>query len=475
MQFKTVCAYMFEEPIENHSNHIPDLVSRYEKMLRAQQTHFFDVYQFEDIADHYLENGKFSDAITAANMAKKQHPFSAIFPLKKAHILSVLNQLEEAASEIKIAEALEPSHPDLFIVKATLLSKNDDHDGAIEIYQNAIEKADDPSEIYPYLAYEYQSTQEYDKAIKYLKDALVADPEDDIALYNLAFCFEMTHEYHEAVRFLDEQINRNPYCELSWFHLGTFHQKLTEYDKAIKAFEYTILIDDGFVAAYHETANCLIKQKKYEAAAVAIEDSFVYDTPSGYSYMKLAKCYTQMSKHKKAVLLCKKALHEDPQLAEAWYEKGLNLDAIYQYPESIYAIKKAVELDPENQDYIYTLAKAQCKYGYLAEAENGFKELIDLGCKHTNVWIDYAKLLFDQDNIDDAIYLIQRGITHNTDDYKLLCILAGYFLIIENKSEGENMLKQALAANEKSRAYFFENFPYLTSDTTVANIIKSVE
>ena len=79
-------------------------VSRYEEMLKNHTRHFFDVHEFEDIIDYYLDSENFTEAATAANYAARIYPRALSIQLRMAEILidkgqpvkalSILNKIE---------------------------------------------------------------------------------------------------------------------------------------------------------------------------------------------------------------------------------------------------------------------------------------------------------------------------------------------------------------------------------------------
>ena len=62
-------------------------VNRYEDMLKNHTRHFFDVHEFEDIIDFYLDSENFAEAASAANYAARIYPLASSIKLRMAEIL----------------------------------------------------------------------------------------------------------------------------------------------------------------------------------------------------------------------------------------------------------------------------------------------------------------------------------------------------------------------------------------------------
>jgi predicted Zn-dependent protease len=169
-----------------HNSNMKNLIKKYEDMLTNNELYFFDVDQFEDIAEHYFYAGNHKGAIEVLDMAQNQHPNTSTFMLKRAQFLVGMNKLEEAAKELEVVEAFDPHNEDLFIARAQLFSKKGHHGSAIRVLKQALENSADPFEIYSMLATEYQSSNKLEAAIKHYKLALEIYPEDEIAIYNIA-------------------------------------------------------------------------------------------------------------------------------------------------------------------------------------------------------------------------------------------------------------------------------------------------
>ena len=134
-------------------------------------------------------------------MASTQYPFSANFLIKKAQILTILERLSEAEKTLDIAETLEPSNPDLHIAKGSILSKKRKHQEALQHFHKAQKLSENPIDVYPFIAFEYQCLGRFQDAIKYLENFLNNEPEDDIAIFNIAYCFERLDAYNDAIDF----------------------------------------------------------------------------------------------------------------------------------------------------------------------------------------------------------------------------------------------------------------------------------
>ena len=445
-------------------NKITKLISRYENMLNNNTQSFFDSHEFEDIADHYIEKGLLGEAMGSMEMAFKQYPFSANFLIKKAQILTILERLPEAETALDIAETLEPSNPDLHIAKGSILSKKRKHQEALKHFHEAQNLSENPIDVYPFIAFEYQCLGRFQDAIKYLDVFLNNEPEDDIAIFNIAYCFERLDAYNDAIDFFKNLIEKSPYCEITWYQLGLFYNKIKDFKQAIIALDYAILIDECFTAGYHEKARSLTQLGKTKEAINTYLLTFAFEHATGYTYLKIGLCYKELSSYKQAIRYFTKACHEDPQLSEAWMEIGLCYEATGSIEEGLHYIKKAVNLSPDDLEYLYIQTKIHYKTGLYNEAELGYKKLIKLGWESPIIWREYAHLMKKLNETKEAIGLLKKGLEQNNNHSELLVRLGAYLFLDGQDDMARKYLHIANTINPEINIQLFNHIPSLQNN-----------
>ena len=107
-------------------------------MLKTNNVFFFDSNEFENIIHHYLEIGKIALAKKAIKLGLDQHPTSINLRLFRVEVLIFENKLSEAAKLLNLLFELEPNNEELYIQKANIHSKRDQHTEAIEVFKQAL-------------------------------------------------------------------------------------------------------------------------------------------------------------------------------------------------------------------------------------------------------------------------------------------------------------------------------------------------
>ncbi len=98
-------------------------LTKFESMLKTNNVLFFDSNEFENIIHHYLENGKIALAKKAIKLGLEQHPTSLNLKLFRVEVFIFENKLDEAEAMLEDLNTLEPLNEEIYIQKATVLSK----------------------------------------------------------------------------------------------------------------------------------------------------------------------------------------------------------------------------------------------------------------------------------------------------------------------------------------------------------------
>ena len=462
---------MFDDENEDDFFNLLDLIDEYKRMEAQGLSRFYDLEEFEAIADYFYETGKAKKALEVLEMAQRQHPYASSLMLKQVQYLTSLDRTKEAGKVLKELEGQVLDHFEMHMARAGLYSKVGNHQKAIEQYRQALYHTEFPEDVYHLLALEYQLVGAYEKALRYLKMSLELYPEDEIALYNIALCYDLLERPEAGIEFLEEFINANPYSEIAWYHLGLMQAKVEDFPQALRALDYAILIDEYFSAAYYEKARILELEFRYQEAAETYQATFEYDGSSGYGYYKTGLCYLRLGKNQKAENFLNKAIQEDAELEEAFYELSLLKDEQKQWPEALYLINKAVDLDPENWEYRHSSAMMHRRAGKLDEAVQIYSKLIEDQYYNASTFTEYAQLLFDMCEFKQGMDILYRALELIPGSSQLHYQLAGYLFTIKERDEALIYLRKALKLDAGGKSFFLALFPWLKKEPEVRNLL----
>src|SRR5690606_37871576 len=167
----------------NDNNNLP--LTKFESMLKTNHVLFFDSEEFENIIHHYLNQGKIALAKKAIKLGLGQHPTSVNLRLFKVEVFVFEDKIEEADTLLNELYSIDPTNEEIYIQKANIFSKQDNHEKAIEVLKIALSLTDDVVDLYSLIGMEYLFLDEYENAKEYFMKCLEEDIDDYSALYNI--------------------------------------------------------------------------------------------------------------------------------------------------------------------------------------------------------------------------------------------------------------------------------------------------
>ena len=461
-------------PNDEHKNKYS--LDKFESMLKTNNVLFFDSNEFENITHHYLDNGKIALAKKAVKLGLEQHPTSVNLKLFRIEILSFENKLDEAEELLNKLYELESFNEEVYIQKASILSKRDEHEKAIHVLQNALDFSRDGeiiSDIYSLIGMEYLFMDNFVDAKTYFIKCLETDSQDYSALYNVVYCFDFLDQKTEAIDFLNMYLDTNPYCEVAWHQLGKQYFIIKEYKKALAAFDFAIISDDTFVGAYIEKGKVLEKLKLYNEAIEQYQLSMQLDDPTSFALLRIGLCYEKSDNKELAIKHYYKTVQEDPLLDKGWiaitsfYKKQGN------YQKALYYINKAINIDSENVVYWKLYAQINKRLNFLEEAANGYKKTLLYGNYELDTWISCADVLIAIGEYNDAIFNLNQAIEFYPENAEITYRLAGLYFKTNKSEKGYFYLKNAFALDEEYTFILDELFPKIANRESIKNIIEA--
>lgn len=447
-------------------------LSKFESMLKTNNVYFFDATEFEGIIQYYLDIGRQSLADKAIKLGLEQHPSSINLKLLLAELHIFNDNFEKASSILDEIEAIEPNNEEVYIQKASILSKKDDHKGAIEYLKKALVFATDQADVLALLGMEYLYLDNFDNARLNFAKCLDVDFDDYSSLYNVIYCFEMQNQYQEAVDYLNDFIDKDPYSEVAWHQLGRQYFVLKQYNDALRAFDYAVIIDEHFVGAYLEKAKTLEKLNREEEAIENYLITNELEDPTAFSYYRIGECYDALKKKDLSAQYYKKTVKEDPLLDKGW----LALTKLYyddkNYQKALYYINKALSIDDTSTLYWRMYSEINLKLNLFEETVNGFYNCMSNGDNNLDIYVGLSDVLNFIGEFDDSLIVLSQAIEvypHYAEiEYRIACLC----YTLGKSSDGKKFLQKALKTDYEYHAVIKELFPAIFGLDSVTTIIS---
>ncbi|MDR6967233.1 tetratricopeptide (TPR) repeat protein [Flavobacterium arsenatis] len=447
-------------------------LSKFESMLKTNKVLFFDSEEFEEIILHYLDMGKATLAKKALKLALEQHPKSTGLKLVQVEMLVYDDKLEIAEKLLNELYAIEPNNEEIYIQKANIYSKRDNHEKAVELLKVALKYTDDYADVYNLIGMEYLFMDNLELAKENFIKCMEEDPEDQGALYNVIYCFEFLDQNEEAIAYLEKYIDKNPYSEIAWHQSGRLNYGLKKYEEALRAFDYATLIDDEFLGAFMEKAKSLERLKRYEDAIEAYERTIELDDPTSYALLRIGKCYEKLGNKALAIKYFNKTVHEDPLLDKGWIAITDFYVRQKNYQKALFFVNKALNIDNQNRMYWKRYATINKEMNFFEEAEFGYRKAVEFGDTALDTWLFWVDILQFLGEFDSAIQTLLQSTEFFPESYEIEYRLAGLYFMLHEDKKGKFHISNGLRLNFKNHTILEELFPVVWTRKMVQNAIN---
>ncbi len=436
------------------------IVRRYEKMKKNKTLYFFDVYEFENIIDYYIDSNESTHAYEAAFLASQQHPTSIPIQLKKAQVLVDKGETLQSIQILERLEALDSSNYEIFAMKGTALSLMGDIEAARKNFDQALAlNPENQEELLLDIVLSFEYLGHYREALKYLKSAYKSNPENTSVLYEMGFCYNKLNKFDKSIAFYMKYLDLEPYSDNVWYNLGIIYNKNGDFAKSIEAYDFALAINDQNAFAHFNKGNILANLERYKEAIDSYLEYMKIDEESSEALTYIAECYESLDDTMNATRYYRKALEVDSDFPEPWYGLGKLFLKENLAEDSLYYLKKAIELDKDDPDYWITYAMALEATREFGKAEEAFKEALKLDPYDYYTWIEYGDLLIKSGRVLDALSILEKASSNLPDHAGLIFRTSACHFLLSNEKEAYKLLTRAMEINYHKHLELFIWYP----------------
>lgn len=450
-------------------------IAKFESMLKTDDIYFFDAEDFQDIIHHYLNNGKIALAKKAIKIGLQQHTDSVELKLLSIEVMVFENNLEQAEILLDELQLIDSSNEEIYIQRANIYSKKDNHEAAVSLLHHALNLTDDSFDIHSLLGMEYLFMDNFDEAKKNFMMCVSFDELDYSSLYNVIYCFEFMEDYDGAIIYLNDYLERNPYSEVAWHQLGKMYFSKKMYKEALVAFDFAIISDDTFIGAYFEKGKVLEKIGRYAEAIENYETTIAIEDPTSHAYLRIGRCYEKLNNDELAKSYYYRTVHEDPLLDKGW----LAITGYYfrqnNFEKALHYINKAINIDGENAKYWKKCAKIHASLNNNDEAYYAYQQAVELGNYEFDTWFHWADVAVQNLDVHAAIEILLQGHEFYPQRCEMQYKMAGYYLLISDYPRAQYRLINALKIDIEKLHLFKDEFPQFYNTEWVTNLIEDVK
>ncbi len=453
-------------------NDVMEVIRRYEDMMKKRTQSFFDVHEFEEIINFYIDTNNFHKAVSAADYANRIYPASISIQMKVAHLLIDRGKAFESISILNKIEKIEESNYEVFLLKGLAFNMLGKISDAQKQFNKALSLSDENRHEALYnIGVSYEQQFRYETAIAYFQAAYELDKDNITLLYDLGFCYDHAHKYDLSIKYYEQFLDEDPFSDNAWFNIGTVYDKSNQTEKAIQAYDFAIAINEYYGSAYFNKGNLLSNLERYDEALQEYLEFLKLEEDHVMAHCYIGECYEKMQRFDESLYYFQKAVTYDPNCADAWFGKGIVKMHLEMYSESEMYIQNALKLSLNNVEYLYALGLVYMRTNDTKSGLYTFKQLIDIDPSDYEAWLNYSELLLTIDRLTEALSNLNDAYEYHFDNAYINIRLASYLFLQGNMPQGYEYLEKALTIDIECAEELYDFYPEAILDNTIKEII----
>jgi tetratricopeptide (TPR) repeat protein len=460
-----------EQVFENEEFQV--LLRKYEDMRSGVQSIFFDVEEFEQIIDYYLDDLQYDEAKEAADLGSKQHPNSVEIKYKFVHIYIEQGKPKKALALLEEIPAWDNGNPERFFLRGTALCLLGRTKEAEMQFDMALELSEDDNfDALLNISIAFENVRHYELAVKYLLQAFRMQPDNLSVLYDLGYFYDRLHKFDQSLSYYHRYLDQDPYSDNVWYNLGIVYHKLEQFEKAVEAYDFSIAINPDYASAYFNKASVWVNAGKFSRAIAAYQEFLEVEPRNTQAHCYMGDCYEQMGRIDDALASFKKVIEIDNTDPEGWFGAGMIYSRMNMPQEAIAYILKAIEFDNNNLDYWINLGYANEDAGLIEEAVKCYGFVTRSDASDLDGWTALIGLLMKEGEYRQALSFLREAYVHHPSEARIKIRMAVCHLKLGKEKNAREFLREALEADRDLLADFEYYFPKGTYGKGVEMIIQ---
>jgi tetratricopeptide (TPR) repeat protein len=442
-------------------------------MLAENKHYFFDVHEFEEILEYYLEKRDTKHASKVIEIGLQQHPTAWSLKIKHAQLYITQENPAKALKILNSLQNIDLLEEDVLVLKAHAYNQMGNEKEAIRYFDKVLKitEREEKEDMLISIGIFFQQNNQQQTAIKYFQQAYSENSESEDSLYHLGVSYERLSNFDKSIESYDKYLDIDPYSEIVWYKLGEVFEKTGDLDKAIESYDFSIALEEDFTLAYLNKAEAYIRQNQLGKAInvyyelLEVEEDFIE------VYCNIGECYEDLNKFDQAIKAYKKAIQEDEYFAMPWLSIGRIKLEQNKPEEALVHLKKANEIEEDNDEIYFYLGEA---YGMLKKkhkAEDAYEDAVNINPLNERYWYSFGEYLHSAGDIQKAIEVLERSLDYHHESIEIKYMLAGLYLCHKDYDNGIPILKECLRTDPFPFFILLDICPKALETKKIKNII----
>ncbi len=221
--------------------------------------------------------------------------------------------------------------------------------------------------------------------------------------------------YLKAAEELRSAIAVNPYNSSWHFNLALTMDALGFYEQAVRAYRQALELDPDDPDVLNGLGVDLTRLRRYRAALDCFERIERDDPTYEPSYCNRIVTYTEMGDHDRAETMFYLARQVKEECPLCLYNIASSLYERREFRRALACLHRALELDPQQPQVHARMAEIHWSMGHLRQAREHYLAEIRHGADDMDTLGDFAELLTEQGDYDEATETYRRVLERLPD------------------------------------------------------------
>jgi putative PEP-CTERM system TPR-repeat lipoprotein len=274
----------------------------------------------------------------------------------------------------------------------------------------------------------YLRIKKYPEAISDFRMVLKDNPDSGEALTFLASAYYLNGENELALESLLKVTELLPNDIGTRLRVAEIYTRMNRLDDALEHIDYALMLDPESVSILRARAEVLAAQGLTDELEETLTRLEVVAPDTGLGALGKGRLYRRQNKFDESLAEFEKALEQEPDSVLLLTELVKTQVAMGDADSAIKRVKGVIENDPDNNAAHVLLGILYASVKDFASAEAEFMRQIKINPKSNVLYVQTARMRFQQGDADGAIQVLQEGLEELPFDQRLIQTLVAIYI-----------------------------------------------
>jgi tetratricopeptide (TPR) repeat protein len=272
------------------------------------------------------------------------------------------------------------------------------------------------------------------------------------AHYYLGLALIGDRRYDEALEALDVALDLDPGHLQSHVATGDAHLKMGDLGEAQAAYFRALELRPAYPNGLDGLGRIYEAKSKDAKAIEQYKAAIASNRGYAQAYTHLGDLYLRQQRFEEAVMLLEEAVSIRPDYAPGLNRLALAYGKLGLDNQAVATIQRAIELEPKSANHPATLGELQLVKGFVASAEQSFREALKLDPALPEARLGLAEVARRRGLYDDAVFEIDAALVDDRIDAASVQRLNDFRKLVLSEQERFDLLEARVASEEAAPA-----------------------